>query len=338
MNDLNFGDMRLVCDLSRMLRNPRSFKNVALELRAQGLNFTATSLGRHIHSIEAKMGMKPGFLVCATPGRGSIVTDEGHDAARIFEELIATYDRDITSKNANRRACVDVGMTHSASSHFISAILKEGRFLPTWPNTDLQVVEGYPDELQDRVLNLQIHFCVGPKVSALKGIVVEPLCDWNQVLFFRKDVPEFKGLVDCLEIEDDARRESVLLGCLRAVIVLIPLSRVANDVQDWLKPPTTGNIHRMPQATIRYQLAHQGAGVALGYREPLLGLYPDSRMGMIDLPQSFQKIKVCIYRRGNDQKVATLPPEAEGLIQAIRDQFGQPPMAERAGRGFSYGI
>ena len=184
---LSLRDMHLVCELAGVLKTLRPLKDAERELVPKG--YRVASLCKEIKRLEQSMGESPGSLVRATPNKGSVITARGLSIAQAFKEMLAIYKRNVQSAVPDRRGLVTVGMTNSAASHLLSTVIADSEFSRKWPDTDLEVLEGYADDLQHHLLQFDVDFCVAPKMAARPGVVRETLSRGVASWYFARMYP-----------------------------------------------------------------------------------------------------------------------------------------------------
>ena len=141
-------------------------------------------------------------------------------------------------------------MTNSAASHLLSTVIADSEFSRKWPDTDLEVLEGYADDLQHYLLQLNVNFCSRRKwrhARCRARNLVRGVASW----YFARMYPNswIWPPVATSRMND---AQNTILECLKKVTVLIPLSRVMPELDLWLQPPTTGRIMKLPQASLRW--------------------------------------------------------------------------------------
>lgn len=315
---LSLYDMRLLCEIVKLLNTPQSLDKVQLALERKGYK-KFDDLSREIIRLEKKMKVKHGLIVEAHGAQGSSATPMGRDIANALEELRLQYRTSVESIFPARRPRVVVGMTNWVTTYLMTGVLTKTDFFAKNPKTDLKILEGEAEDLQVMLKEHDIDFAIAPASGRLLGVIEWPLCRLRRVLKFRRDSQDFARLMDLSG--DEAVREKQVLAALQDLIVLVPLRRVMPDIEAWLPKPDRGRIIKLPQAAIRQEWARRGLGVAIVH-EDRTDVGHHEEMASVLLPETIGWTELCFYFRGRNEHRDELTPQAESLVAAIQKTYG----------------
>lgn len=206
----------------RLLRVFRSVVEAGGFSAAEGvLGIGRSAISQQMSDLEQRLGLR----LCQRGRAGFSVTDEGREVYQASLQLLSaleSFRTEVNGLHQHLRGELNIGLTdnlvtlpHMRITHALAQLKERG------PNVHVNIRMTAPSEVEQGVLDGQLHVGVVPQASALPGLDYQSLYSERSLLYCAVGHPLF--------FVDDAALEDERLASQEAIT---PTFRLPADIQD----------------------------------------------------------------------------------------------------------